>query len=47
MFGKFLRSYVMGFVGVTHVIRSERNMRIHVATASAVVQVILHLPPSR
>jgi diacylglycerol kinase len=34
---KFLRSFVTGFFGFTHVIQSEMNMRIHCAVAVAVV----------
>src|SRR5262249_52951041 len=34
---KFLRSFLTGFAGIGHVIRSERNMRIHVVAAVGVV----------
>src|SRR5262245_9504156 len=37
MLGKFLRSFVIGFVGMAHVCRSEMNMRIHVAAAVGVL----------
>lgn len=34
---KFLRSFVIGFSGLLHVIRSEQNMRIHCVAAVGVV----------
>ena len=34
---KFLRSFVIGFFGLAHAIRSEQNMRIHCAAAVGVV----------
>jgi diacylglycerol kinase (ATP) len=34
---KFLRSFVIGFTGLAHVIRSEQNMRVHCAAAAGVV----------
>ena len=37
MIGKFLRSVVTGFIGLGHVIRSERNMQLHVVAAVTVV----------
>lgn len=36
-FWKLLRSFAIGFVGLTHVIRSEQNMRIHCVAAVGVV----------
>ncbi|MGL4549636.1 MAG: diacylglycerol kinase family protein [Gemmataceae bacterium] len=35
--GAFLRSFVTGFIGLAHVVRSERNMRLHIVAAVAVV----------
>jgi diacylglycerol kinase len=37
MLMKVLRGFVTGFVGLAHVVRSERNMRIHCIVAVAVV----------
>lgn len=37
MFGKLVQSFVIGFAGFAHVVRSERNMRIHGVAAVAVV----------
>ena len=34
---KFLRSFVIGFLGLTHVIRSEQNMRLHCLAAGGVI----------
>jgi diacylglycerol kinase len=35
-FVKFLRSFVIGFLGLLHAIRSEQNMRIHCIAAAGV-----------
>ncbi len=37
MFKRLLRSFATGFVGIGHVVRSERNMRIHVVAALGVI----------
>lgn len=37
MFGKFLRSFVTGFMGIGHVIASEQNMRLHLVAAVGVI----------
>jgi diacylglycerol kinase (ATP) len=37
LFEKLLRSFVTGFIGLAHVIRSEMNMRIHCVAAAAAV----------
>jgi diacylglycerol kinase len=34
---KFLRSFVIGFLGLTHVIRSEQSMKLHCCAAVGVV----------
>jgi diacylglycerol kinase len=36
-FLKFLRSFMIGFLGLTHTIRSEQNMRIHCVAAVGVI----------
>src|ERR1019366_1425096 len=37
MLGKFLRSFVTGFVGLAHALGSEQNLRIHFAIAPCVI----------
>jgi diacylglycerol kinase len=37
MIRKFLRSFVTGFVGLTHALGSEQNMRIHGVVAVCVI----------
>ena len=34
---KFLRSFVIGFLGLVHAIRSEQNMRLHCLAALGVI----------
>jgi diacylglycerol kinase (ATP) len=36
-FSKFLRSFVIGFLGLTHAIGSEQNMRLHCVAALGVI----------
>lgn len=36
-FTKFLRSFVIGFLGFVHAVRSEQNMRIHCLAAVGVI----------
>lgn len=36
-FTKFFRSFAIGFLGLTHAIRSEQNMRVHCVAAVGVI----------
>ncbi|QDU28553.1 Undecaprenol kinase [Anatilimnocola aggregata] len=36
-FSKFLRSFTIGFLGLSHIIRSEQNMRLHCCAAIGVI----------
>jgi len=36
-FSKFLRSFVIGFLGLVHAIGSEQNMKIHCVAAIGVI----------
>jgi diacylglycerol kinase len=37
MIGRFFRSFVIGFTGLTHAFRSEQNLRLHVIAAIGVI----------
>ena len=36
-FARFLRSFVFGFLGLAHALKSEQNMRLHCVAAAGVI----------